>query len=158
MAVFEERPPRPAFSVYKRAALGAVSIVLLTAAAVSTAVLLQLKELVDVYIGVRHPIPHLKGALDDVSAGGPQTILLLGSDRRYVDIKQKNPARSDTIMLLRLDPSKGATAVMSIPRDLKVTIPGHRTSKINDSYSIGGAALPRRAARPPPATPRKPPG
>src|SRR4051794_39415381 len=147
MAVFEERPPRPAFSVYKRAALGAVSIVLLTAAAVSTAVLLQVKDLVDVYIGVRHPIPHLKGALDDVSAGGPQTILLLGSDRRYVDIKQKNPARSDTIMLLRLDPSKGATAVMSIPRDLKVTIPGHSTSKINDSYSIGGPALTVRTVR-----------
>src|SRR3954467_1840968 len=147
MAVFEERPPRPAFSVYKRAALGAVSIMLLTAAAVSTAVLLQVKDLVDVYIGVRHPIPHLNGALDDVSAGGPQTILLLGSDRRYVDIKQKNPARSDTIMLLRLDPSKGATAVMSIPRDLKVTIPGHRTSKINDSYSIGGPALTVRTVR-----------
>src|SRR3954469_15736047 len=147
MAVYEERPPRPAFSVYKRAALGAVSIMLLTAAAVSTAGLLQVKELVDVYIGVRHPIPHLNGALDDVQAGGPQTILLLGSDRRYIDIKQKNPARSDTIMLLRLDPSKGATAVMSIPRDLKVTIPGHGTSKINDSYSFGGPALTVRTVR-----------
>src|SRR3954462_11066668 len=147
MAVYEERPPRPAFSVYKRAALGAVSIMLLTAAAVSTAVLLQVKDVVDIYNKVRHPIPHLKGALDDVEAGGPQTILLLGSDRRYVQIKTKDPARSDTIMLLRLDPSKGATAVMSIPRDLKVTIPGHGTSKINDSYSIGGPALTVRTVR-----------
>src|SRR3954469_4477896 len=147
MAVYEERPPRPAFSVYKRAALGAVSIMLLTAAAVSTAGLLQVKDVVDIYNKVRHPIPHLKGALDDVQAGGPQTILLLGSDRRYIDIKQKNPARSDTIMLLRLDPSKGATAVMSIPRDLKVTIPGHGTSKINDSYSFGGPALTVRTVR-----------
>src|SRR3954466_14386832 len=147
MAVFEERPPRPAFSVYKRAALGAGSIVLLTAAAVSPAVLLQVKDLVDTFNQGAHPAPPLKGALDDVEAGGPQTILLLGSDRRYVDIKQKNPARSDTIMLLRLDPSKGATAVMSIPRDLKVTIPGHSTSKINDSYSIGGPALTVRTVR-----------
>src|SRR4051794_9260034 len=147
MAVYEERPPRPAFSVYKRAALGAVSIMLLTAAAVSTAVLLQVKDVVDIYNKVRHPIPHLKGALDDVEAGGPQTILLLGSDRRYVQIKTKDPARSDTIMLLRLDPSKGATAVMSIPRDLKVTIPGHGTSKINDSYSDGGPALTVRTVR-----------
>ena len=147
MAVYEERPPRPAFSVYKRAALGAVSIMLLTAAAVSTAVLLQVKDVVDIYNKVRHPIPHLKGALDDVEAGGPQTILLLGSDRRYVQIKTKDPARSDTIMLLRLDPSKGATAVMSIPRDLKVTIPGHGTSKINDSYSFGGPALTVRTVR-----------
>src|SRR3954454_25086808 len=147
MAVFEERPPRPAFSVYKRAALGAVSIMLLTAAAVSTAILLQVKDVVDIYNKVRHPIPHLKGALDDVEAGGPQTILLLGSDRRYVQIKTKDPARSDTIMLLRLDPSKGATAVMSIPRDLKVTIPGHGTSKINDSSSFGGPALTVRTVR-----------
>ena len=41
------------------------------------------------------------------SAGGPQTILVLGSDRRFADIKEKNPARSDTIMLVRLDPSQG---------------------------------------------------
>src|SRR3954466_6621363 len=147
MAVFEERPPRPAFSVYKRAALGAGSIVLLTAAAVSPAVLLQVKDLVDTFNQGAHPAPPLKGALDDVEAGGPQTILLLGSDRRYVDIKTKDPARSDTIMLLRLDPSKGATAVMSVPRDLKVTIPGHGTSKINDSYSIGGPALTVRTVR-----------
>ena len=48
-----------------------------------------------------------KGVLDGVSAGGPQTILVLGSDRRFVDIKAKNPVRSDTIMLVRLDPSQG---------------------------------------------------
>src|SRR5436190_9095337 len=149
MAVYEERPPRPAFSVYKRAALGAVSIMLLTAAAVATIVLLQVKDIVDTFNEVArgHPIPHLKGALDDVDPGGPQTILLLGSDRRYVDIKQKNPARSDTIMLLRLDPSKGATAVMSIPRDLKVTVPGHGISKINQAYSDGGPALTVRTVR-----------
>ena len=33
-------------------------------------------------------------------------------------------ARSDTIMLIRLDPDKKATTVLSIPRDLKVDIPG----------------------------------
>jgi polyisoprenyl-teichoic acid--peptidoglycan teichoic acid transferase len=148
VAVFEERPPRPAFSVYKRAALGAAAILLATAAAVSTAVLLQVKEVVDIYNQVRHPIPHIKGVLDDVPAGKPQTIMLLGSDRRYIDIKAKNPVRSDTIMLLRLDPSKGATAVMSIPRDLKVTLPGHSTPrKINDAYSVGGPAMTVRTVR-----------
>jgi anionic cell wall polymer biosynthesis LytR-Cps2A-Psr (LCP) family protein len=61
--------------------------------------------------------------LDDVDAGKPQTLLILGSDKRYIDEVQGNPARSDTIILLRLDPGRGATAVMSIPRDLKVEIP-----------------------------------
>ena len=55
--------------------------------------------------------------------------------------------RSDTIILLRLDPSKGATAVMSLPRDLKVSIPGHGTDKINAAYAIGGPALSVKTVR-----------
>ncbi len=54
---------------------------------------------------------------------------MLGSDRRYVDIKAKNPARSDTIILVRLDPDKEATSVLSIPRDLKVNIPGTASTR-----------------------------
>jgi LCP family protein required for cell wall assembly len=50
-------------------------------------------------------------------------------------------------MLMRLDPSKGATGVMNIPRDLKVTIPGHGIAKINESFSDGGPALLVRTVR-----------
>ncbi|MDQ5808618.1 MAG: LCP family protein, partial [Actinomycetota bacterium] len=49
--------------------------------------------------------------------------------------------RSDTIILVRLDPSQGATAVLSIPRDLKVKYKGPNgiySDKINAAYSIGG--------------------
>jgi LCP family protein required for cell wall assembly len=147
VAVFEERPPRPAFAVYKRAAMGALIILLAAAAAVSTAVLLQVKEVTDIIVHHGHRIKGIDNVLTNVPAGRPQTILVLGSDRRFVDIKQKNPVRSDTIMLVRLDPSKGATAVMSIPRDLKVQIPGHGTSKINEAYSLGGAPLTVRTVR-----------
>ena len=45
------------------------------------------------------------------------------------------------MMLIRLDPEKDATAVMSIPRDLKATIPGHGVDKINAAYSLGGPKL-----------------
>jgi LCP family protein required for cell wall assembly len=44
-------------------------------------------------------------------------------------------------MLVRLNPEKGATAIMSLPRDLKVQIPGHGVDKINASYELGGPAL-----------------
>jgi polyisoprenyl-teichoic acid--peptidoglycan teichoic acid transferase len=44
-------------------------------------------------------------------------------------------------MLVRLDPSKRATTLMSIPRDLKVHIPGHGVAKINEAFSDGGAKL-----------------
>jgi LCP family protein required for cell wall assembly len=141
MGVYEERPPRPAFGIYKRAALAAIIIVLSTAGAVSSAVLLEVKDAVDIFnqaAGIGGRIEGADEFLEDVEAGKPQTILLLGSDRRWIDEKEGNPVRSDTIMLLRLDPDRGATAVMNIPRDLKTTVPGLGTTKINEAFSEGG--------------------
>jgi LCP family protein required for cell wall assembly len=145
----DEKPPRVAFGMYKRFALAGVLITLLTAGAVASAGLLEIKSNLDVFVRASkgNTIPGLNkpGVLDGVSAGKAQTILVLGSDRRFVDIKQDNPARSDTMMLVRLDPSKEATAVMNIPRDLKVPIEvpggGIETTKINAAYSYGGPAL-----------------
>jgi polyisoprenyl-teichoic acid--peptidoglycan teichoic acid transferase len=145
----EDKPPRVAFGMYKRFALAGLLITLLTAGAVASAGLLEIKDNLNVFIQASkgHTIPGLNkpGVLDGVSAGKAQTILVLGSDRRFVDIKQDNPARSDTMMLVRLDPSKEATAVMNIPRDLKVPIQvpggGIETTKINAAYSYGGPAL-----------------
>jgi LCP family protein required for cell wall assembly len=73
--------------------------------------------------------------------GGPQTILLIGADTRKDDKKLGVKARSDTMMLVRLDPESNVTTVLSIPRDLRVKIPGHGTDKFNASYSYGGAKL-----------------
>ncbi len=79
-------------------------------------------------------------------SGQPQTIMLLGSDERAEAVKNANPGaygepRSDTVILVRLDPEKGATALMSLPRDLKVEIPGHGTDRLNAAYEIGGPKL-----------------
>jgi len=146
MSVYEvdERPPRPGRSMIGRAAIGATLIVLLTAAAVATAALLQVDNVGNIIRRNGQQIPQIAGALDGVSGGGPQTIVMLGSDRRFADIKAKNPVRSDTIILVRLDPGKGATSVMSVPRDLKVRIPIKArtvTDKINAAYALGGPAL-----------------
>ncbi|MCZ4494342.1 MAG: LytR family transcriptional regulator [Conexibacter sp.] len=137
----DDRPPRLAFGMYKRFLLGALVVVLASAATVATAALLELKTDTGIFLKNSTKLEGIQGALDGVDAGGPQTILILGSDRRFVDIKAKTPVRSDTIILLRLDPHKGATAVMSLPRDLKVRIPGHGTDKINAAYAIGGPSL-----------------
>ena len=58
--------------------------------------------------------------------GEPQTILVLGTDDRYGDREASRPVRSDTMMAVHLDPDRGATSVMSFPRDLQVKIPGPR--------------------------------
>ncbi len=73
--------------------------------------------------------------------GGPQTVLLIGADTRKSDRELGLKARSDTMMLVRLNPKKDVTTVLSIPRDLRVRIPGHGTAKFNESYTHGGAKL-----------------
>jgi polyisoprenyl-teichoic acid--peptidoglycan teichoic acid transferase len=66
--------------------------------------------------------------------GGPMTILLLGSDRRP---DQAGPARTDTLMLLRVDPEYQRIALLSLPRDLWVEIPGYGYNRINQAYLWG---------------------
>jgi LCP family protein required for cell wall assembly len=140
-----DKPPRPGLGVLKKAALAGVLICLMTAGTVASAALLEVDQLVDIVRNEGQAIPGVKNVLDEVDGGGPQTILVIGSDRRYKDRDVKGAARSDTLILVRLDPNKEATAVMSIPRDLKARIPlddgGFATDKINAAYSLGGPKL-----------------
>jgi LCP family protein required for cell wall assembly len=141
MSVYEpEGPPRLGWSMIKRFMIGGLLIVALAAAAVSSGLLLEVHDSVNIIERASTPIPGVKNVLDDVTGGDAQTILVLGSDRRFGDGKG-DPPRSDTIIVVRLDPTEGATAVMSIPRDLKVAIPGHGTDKINAAYHFGGPKL-----------------
>jgi LCP family protein required for cell wall assembly len=70
----------------------------------------------------------------------PTTILVMGTDggraRGRTDAR-----RSDSLMLLRVDPTTHRLSYLSIPRDLRVEIPGYGTSKINAASQIGGPAL-----------------
>jgi LCP family protein required for cell wall assembly len=142
----EERPPREGLRFLARAMGSLVLIVLLSAAATATASLLQIKEIIKPPASAPPPV-HTK-EVTEAKPGKPQTLLLLGSDRRWSDLKKNNPllkksnpARSDTILLVRMDPRQEATAVLSIPRDLKVLIPGYGINKINAAYTLGGADL-----------------
>jgi LCP family protein required for cell wall assembly len=45
--------------------------------------------------------------------------------------------RSDTIMVLRVDPATSTAAVLSFPRDLWVKIPGRGKNRINSAYQKG---------------------
>jgi LCP family protein required for cell wall assembly len=141
-----ELPPRLGLAMAKKFAIGAVLIVLLSATAVSSAVLLEVDKSIEVFQENSIPIPDIENELDKVDPGSPQTILVLGSDRRYGDGKGATP-RSDTIIVVRLDPDKNSTAILSIPRDLKVDIPGHGSDKINAAYAEGGPKLTVRTVK-----------
>ena len=153
MTTLEQDTPqaRPARYMLKRALIAAAVVILSTATAVATAALLEFDSLVDAFNSGSQGPSFDTGVLDKVEPGGPQTILLLGADKRWGGVNKGDPVRSDTMMLVRLDPDRGATAVMSIPRDLKVKIPGYDQAKgadkINAAMALGGPALAVRTVR-----------
>lgn len=63
-------------------------------------------------------------------------ILLLGVDEREGD-----KGRSDTMILMSLNPKTNSMAMLSIPRDTYVNIPGRGMDKINHAYAFGDVAL-----------------
>lgn len=65
-------------------------------------------------------------------------ILLLGSDTRSDTI---DGSRSDTIILLHVDPANNFMSMLSLPRDLRVEVDGYGTRKLNYAFAKGGAAL-----------------
>jgi LCP family protein required for cell wall assembly len=77
------------------------------------------------------------------------TYLLVGSDsreglsaeeRKKLATGKVGGQRTDTIMLLHV-PESGPAALISLPRDSYVPIPGNGKNKINAAYSFGGAKL-----------------
>jgi LCP family protein required for cell wall assembly len=135
----EERPPRVQWGMWKRFIPAALVIFLCAAGATATFGFLEVHEVAEALEGGTEL--KIDDELVDADPGEPQTIMLLGSDLRYADRIAGAKGNSDTMMLVRLDPDRGVTTVLSIPRDLKVEIPGHGTDKINAAYSIGGAKL-----------------
>jgi LCP family protein required for cell wall assembly len=69
-------------------------------------------------------------------------ILLMGADKRKGD-----KGRSDTLLVLTINPATKRAAVLGIPRDLKVDIPGYGLDKINHSYAFGGIDLTRECVQ-----------
>jgi len=133
--------------LWKRLLIGAAMVVFASAGATAVAAFREVDRVVN---ALRvHPELKLGTELAETDPGKPQTLMLLGSDRRPKNNREGAAAgaRSDTIILVRLDPSKKATAMMSLPRDLKVRIPGHGTQKINAAYEKGGPQLTLRTVK-----------
>jgi LCP family protein required for cell wall assembly len=125
--------------------LAGLLISVVTGGAVATAGLMQLNEITNEFKSLSHEAPLRKGTVEQAAPGKPQTILLVGSDHRYAD--GKSDARSDTMMLVRIDPKQSAITVLSVPRDLAVEIPGRGLAKINESYTLGGLDLTARTIK-----------
>ena len=66
-----------------------------------------------------------------IATSGPVNFLVLGADEAALD------DLSDTMWVVRVDPSRRTALVVSFPRDLWVNIPGHDRAKINASNNGG---------------------
>lgn len=78
---------------------------------------------------------------EQISVNEPVNILLLGVDAGdYANKTSNNPKRSDTMILIRYNPDNNKVYMLSIPRDTRVAINGHK-EKLNSAHRIGGVSL-----------------
>lgn len=73
-------------------------------------------------------------AIDPWSGSDRVTVLVLGVDRRC---EEEGPTHTDSLMVLTVDPVGLSAAVLSLPRDLWVEIPGFGVDRINQAYYLG---------------------
>ncbi|MDO6633970.1 polyisoprenyl-teichoic acid--peptidoglycan teichoic acid transferase TagU [Bacillus thuringiensis] len=87
---------------------------------------------------VHKPLKREKGTEDNkVSQSKPLSILLLGSDAT-----PDEQGRSDSIMVITLNPKNNSMKTVSIPRDTYTEIIGKdKKDKINHAYAFGGADM-----------------
>jgi anionic cell wall polymer biosynthesis LytR-Cps2A-Psr (LCP) family protein len=131
--------------MWKRFAIAAVLIVALSGGATATVALNKITTIADEVFPKLNQINAPKGVVTAEYSGGPETFLILGSDRRVGSkdsYDREDPPHSDTILLVRFDPAQEQTSVMSIPRDLMVNIKpktgeSYPGEKINAAYTIG---------------------
>jgi LCP family protein required for cell wall assembly len=83
---------------------------------------------------------------DGLLASKPSLILLLGTDGDSTAARA-DARRSDSILLVRTDPGRNRLSYLSIPRDLRVDIPGFGPNKINAAFQLGGPTLTMRTVR-----------
>lgn len=91
---------------------------------------------------------HTDSSLQDVLNKNNEDLLKAVDTRKSVvfalygtDEKTDETGRSDIIMVVKYDPSQKKFVMASLPRDLRVNVPGYGLDKINHAYAYGGRAL-----------------
>jgi LCP family protein required for cell wall assembly len=141
--------PGSSFKVFAgRFAIALVVVVVATAVAVSTGNHWFERTFNDI------PTTHIKPEVLEkpVDKGKPANFLIIGTDSRaFVQNPEQAKAfgtsqevggqRSDTMMIVHVEPQSDTGFVVSFPRDLWVTIPGHGENRLNAALELGGPSL-----------------
>ena len=142
------RPVKPRRSARRSPAqkagklFGALALLTLTAASVYGGYLYRSTGWMPKYLpGILHP----KTVADVFPHQQALNLMVIGRDRDYDDRTDqvlKTRARSDMLMVARLDFDKKTVSLLSIPRDTRAHIPGYSgTTKINAAHQKGGPTL-----------------
>ena len=132
--------PRRRWSWPRRIAVGLVLLVFLTIAWGIAGFLSFRSGVEKANARLDDSVPPVLSKQDGLLLSHPTTILLLGRDHENTDARV-GLNNSDSIMLLRTDPSRHRLVYLSIPRDLRVPIPGYGDDKVNSALPRGGASL-----------------
>ena len=85
---------------------------------------------------------NLREAQVEISEGEPVSVVLFGTDNDEARNEVMMGQRSDTIMVVTLNPDSGEGRIVSIPRDTRAEIVGRDTvEKINHAYAYGGPMM-----------------
>ncbi len=137
---------KPGMSRGKKIAIAVVIIAVIAAAVAGGAYAFTQMRKAEVNADLHNMDEEVLEAIDAELTGmtsftEPFTVLLLGSDERDENDSawDVGGARTDTIILVRVDPMNKQASMVSIPRDTMVNLPGVGTAKINAAYYYGGA-------------------
>ncbi|HEY5516648.1 MAG TPA: LCP family protein [Coriobacteriia bacterium] len=124
----------------RRLAVTIAVIVALVLVGVAVAGVFYVRSIGNKINAVSNSDPELAKLLQDGQAappGDPFYMVLMGSDAR----PGETSARSDSLMVARIDPKNKKIQMISIPRDSRVNIPGYGIQKINAAAAWGGPTL-----------------
>jgi LCP family protein required for cell wall assembly len=90
-------------------------------------------------------IPRIGGLELPEGPGEAGNFLIIGSDSRkdlnnetaFGSEADTGPAKSDTLMVVHIDPEAKTSLLVSFPRDLIVNVPGHGEAQINSAFNDG---------------------
>lgn len=69
-------------------------------------------------------------------------VLVMGTDYGDSEADADEPKRTDAMLLISFGPEDKKVSVLSLPRDTKVILPGHRSAqKLNAAYAFGGVMM-----------------
>jgi anionic cell wall polymer biosynthesis LytR-Cps2A-Psr (LCP) family protein len=123
-----------------RIVVGCLLVVVLSAVVTVVFIKGQIHRLA-VDLRVNDAVKVAANVLAPAGFGDTQTILLVGNDQRAHTTTGPVAAHSNEMLLVRIDPGKPYISMMSLPRELMVTIQcpgGPVTQRLNFSLTCGG--------------------